>query len=591
MSPGTCEDTQVQEPNQLESQGTEMSQSSNSIYYTPPSQRFRYPDLTSSSFAPELNLEGITPYSALECAEPQPKLTENWHVPESKEPVYTEDMFPDDADVEAELREPQAPHPPQEKGPLPTLEGPFRSPRGFHITPENMKAALEAPAGSEASHWRYTLYKGPNEADPDVKVHYCSTKDQMERFLREYFQHEEVVGFDLEWKYPAYGTQTIKQSVSLIQIANEERIGLFHLARFAGERVEDFVSPTLKAIVESPDVLKCGVAIKGDCTRLRKHLGLECQGQFELSHIYKLVKFHRGQEVDMNKRLRSLKDQAQDVFGLPLLKDEVRTSDWSLSKALSKDQCKYAANDAYACFQLFHHMDAARLLLDPVPPRPAHAERDMPLLDKPIRKVVINDLESDSSEGSFGSWASISSEEEVDEVDEVSSVLANMEICSDDSAEQSESDSPSSEASSPEIAAIVTPRSEVPTSTEFTLATTWAQLYIADRGKRPGTSPANLRAYHLWHHQNLDVLPITAILRDPPLKPRTVIDYICEAVCRGDLPAVPDRFVSLGTLGVEPLRDFHKKMLRRATVEAGRRQGSQEVFDDATDTRWWKDRV
>lgn len=39
-----------------------------------------------------------------------------------------------------------------------------------------------------------------------------------------------------------------------------------------------------------------------------------------------------------------------------------------------------AATDPYACIRLFNAMEAKRLAMDPMPPRPAHAELNKPIV-------------------------------------------------------------------------------------------------------------------------------------------------------------------------------------------------------------------
>jgi hypothetical protein len=134
----------------------------------------------------------------------------------------------------------------------------------------------------------------------------------------------------------------------------------------------------LRKIMEDPKVTKVGVAIKADCTRLRKNLGIESQGLFELSHLYKLVKFSESKDTHLiNKTLVSLAHQVQDHLHLPLFKGEVRGSDWS--QALNMEQIKYAASDPYAAVQLYYTLDAKRKRLEPTPPLPWHAELDLPI--------------------------------------------------------------------------------------------------------------------------------------------------------------------------------------------------------------------
>ena len=70
------------------------------------------------------------------------------------------------------------------------------------------------------------------------------------------FLDQEVVGFDVEWKPSSSASDGITKNVALIQIANEERVLLAHIARYPGaatsekeQRVEDFVAPSLKKIM------------------------------------------------------------------------------------------------------------------------------------------------------------------------------------------------------------------------------------------------------------------------------------------------------------------------------------------------------
>ena len=138
------------------------------------------------------------------------------------------------------------------------------------------------------------------------------------------------MGFDIEWKPQALATEGVKKNVALIQLASEERIALFHIARYwEDEKSDDLLVPTLKKIMESTTITKVGVSIKADCTRLRKFMGIDSRGLFELSHLYKLVKFSLENVKMINKKLVSLSRQVEEHLQLPLWKGEVRSSDWS----------------------------------------------------------------------------------------------------------------------------------------------------------------------------------------------------------------------------------------------------------------------
>jgi hypothetical protein len=252
----------------------------------------------------------------------------------------------------------------------------------FSMTESLFRAAKDAATGTPESFWSHTLYRGPESKKPTV--HYCRSLAATERVIQSYFMNKKVIGFDIEWapEYIKYANKTPRTALSLIQIASEERIALFHIAQYPKrdhETAVNFVAPSLRKILEDPGVTKVGVAIKADCTRLRKNLGIKAQGLFELSHLYKLVKFSESKDTHLiNKMLVSLATQVKEHLHLPLFKGEVRGSDWS--QALSMAQIMYAASDSYAAVQLYYTLDAKRNRLEPTPPLPWHAE-----LDRPIR--------------------------------------------------------------------------------------------------------------------------------------------------------------------------------------------------------------
>ncbi|CAG8953331.1 hypothetical protein HYFRA_00003542 [Hymenoscyphus fraxineus] len=280
-------------------------------------------------------------------------------------------------------QKPEAPNPVEEELQDPKYDILPETYREWRMTEDLFRVAKSAPKESKASYWSHALYRGPaTETDKEerkVTVHYCRSKLTTERVLEKYFADSKVIGFDIEWMINVHKNSGPKNNVSLIQIANEERVALFHLALYTGYTKEDLVSPLLKQILENPDVTKVGVAIKGDCTRIRKNLDIRPKGLFELSHLFKLVKFSESKEFkQINKKLISLATQVQEHFHLPMFKGgDVRSGAWN--KPLDLEQIRYAASDSYAGIQLFLDMEAKRERLDPTPPRPYHAELDIPI--------------------------------------------------------------------------------------------------------------------------------------------------------------------------------------------------------------------
>lgn len=212
------------------------------------------------------------------------------------------------------------------------------------MSDEAFFAAKKARPGSPESFWSYNLYRGPVDESGEeqkVKIHYCPNKHTMERVCQNYFMDEEVIGFDLEWASEASKASGPRRNVSLIQIASPSRVALFHTAIFNNKDIAE-LGPNFRHIMESPDILKTGVAIKGDATRLRNFFGIDSRGLMELSHFYRLVTYSpRGEYKMINRKLVTLALIVEEILHLPLYKGQnVRGSDWSRRLSMDQIVCK-----------------------------------------------------------------------------------------------------------------------------------------------------------------------------------------------------------------------------------------------------------
>jgi hypothetical protein len=408
----------------------------------------------------------------------------------------------------------------------------------FHIPKDVLQNAQDAEPGSKESYWSYKLYTGSN--NEQVKVHYCRSKHTTER-VAQYFENEKVIGFDIEWLPSSRKGRGIKQNVSLIQVASETRIALFHIALFPKDTADDLVAPTLKRIMEDPEITKVGVAIKGDCTRLRNFLNIDPRGIFELSHLYKLVKHTAsGNLSQVNKILVSVATQVEEHLGLPIYKGEVRGSDWT--QPLTLDQIIYAASDAYANLMLFDTLESKRKQLHPTPPRPHHAELNLPISlasgsTLPENDDTMEDVAPAVDPESTGTKPASTAE----------AAAENVQIEEDgEPANTTVADATCALLSRPRTRAARSSKSapaQLDKSPEVIAAEQWASLYRQARQPSrqpdgaPPPSPSALRVYALWHdNPHLSVGEIAALLRDPPLKPATVCHYILECVRMEELP-------------------------------------------------------
>lgn len=465
-----------------------------------------------------------------------------------------------------------------------------RLPLSYQIPVNELKKAMLASPSSGAAYWRHTMYRGPQGRQ--VAVHYCRSKQTSER-VAQMFLNKDVLGFDIEWKPNALPFEGIKSNVSLMQLACEDRIALFHLSLHKGDTPEDLLAPTLRKILESPSIAKVGVAIKADFNRVRKYLGVEPRGVFELSHLHKLVKYCVDSPKKVNRVAVSLARQVEEHLQLPLFKGQVRESDWS--KQLSYEQIRYAASDAYAGFRLYDVLEAKRLRLKPTPPRPFFAE-----LNLPIRLVPDEETSGQLSEGaevddvSIGFEYDATADESLDSALEGSasgvplggvveparfngaqdcSVAAQHQFTAtaDYSADISSASSNSSTPEDVKDEAVSTPTADGPVlpfakslpskptpvgrvrlretddspptndatvSVQLSQADAWIAEFRAGlaEGHVPRASTTCLRAYALWRHQSLSLEDIGVLLRNPPLPVSTVAAYILEPLRTDDLP-------------------------------------------------------
>ncbi|KAL8890249.1 MAG: hypothetical protein Q9215_002588 [Flavoplaca cf. flavocitrina] len=433
-------------------------------------------------------------------------------------------------------------------------------PLGYYVPSDNMRESMLASRSSRSAYWQYTLYEGPE--GQKVKVHYCKSLETTERIAR-LFLKESVIGFDIEWKPSATIKDGIRKNVALIQLASEERIALFHIARFSkGDEIASLVAPTFKAIMESSSITKVGVSIKGDCTRLRKYMDIDSRGLCELSYLYKLVKFSLTDVKKINRSLVALAKQVEEHLILPMSKDEdVRGSDWS--EDLNYQQISYAASDSYAGFQLYHTLNNKRLAMSPCPPLPTHAELGLPIRLANGQTVAEYEESGVEERPPEEGTASSTMQPPAEELDEAS---MNLEI-EDDKVPSSNGTKPDlpkpkpkptsspSLSSHPSIIAANDWITKHRASTSNPSANTYPPSYSNDATyptlpspdttttpspsstpsippttpNKPRATPAFLRAYFLFRHHALSITDIASLLRTPPLQNATVASYILEA--------------------------------------------------------------
>jgi hypothetical protein len=363
----------------------------------------------------------------------------------------------------------------------------------FQISQDAKKAAREMLKPNEILYWTSNLYRGPD--GQKVESIYCDTLEESEKVAKT-FLDEQILGFDLEWNSFATDDVGVKENVSLLQLASPSRIALFHMARFQGATLDKLLVPSIQRIMESPNIIKTGVAISADCNRLTKYLGIKAQGLMELSHFYSVLFMAKPM-----RRLVRLALQVEKVIGLPLRKDEnIRCSNWALK--LNTDQIAYAGNDAYCAVHLFDLYEAKRAAVSPPLARPPFAELGLPLTAAEGKKKI-----------------------------RPSNMDTEGIMPKDTMIEGSKSR--------------LTEIWQIPVSNdpnyppELLKAESLVNNYIrlAIEKNRPcSVKPASLRGYFLWHKGGMDVPAIASLLRKPPLDLDIVVQYISSCIHQESLP-------------------------------------------------------
>ena len=145
----------------------------------------------------------------------------------------------------------------------------------------------------------------------------------------------DVVGFDTESK-PTFRKGEVSDGPHLIQLATDHEAFLFH--------VRNGVSLTgVKAVLESPDILKVGFGLRDDLKRLREKLGMTAAKVLDLA-----VALRQDKRGDVGAKAAVAR-----FFGQHLRKSKrISTTNWS-NPNFSEGQLRYAGDDAHVALRVY----------------------------------------------------------------------------------------------------------------------------------------------------------------------------------------------------------------------------------------------
>ena len=146
----------------------------------------------------------------------------------------------------------------------------------------------------------------------------------------------DAIGFDTESK-PTFLKGEQSTGPHLVQLATDSQVFLFPVARLHGV-------DGLKAVLESPSVLKVGMGLGNDRTALQAKLGIA------LAHVLDMGEVLRGPG---HRGTVGAKVAVAHFFGQRLVKSKkIGTSNWAHPR-LTEQQLRYAANDAHVALRIY----------------------------------------------------------------------------------------------------------------------------------------------------------------------------------------------------------------------------------------------
>ena len=180
----------------------------------------------------------------------------------------------------------------------------------------------------------------------------------------------DAIGFDTESK-PTFQKGEQSTGPHLVQLATDQHAYLFQIGARprpapapAPSGSGDTMPPAipgidvLRAVLESPAILKVGFGLGDDLRRLRAKLGIETHNVLDLS-----TALRRGE-----RNALGAKTAVARFFGQRLQKSrKITTTNWALPR-LSDKQILYAADDAHVALRIYRHWRANPP--PPLPPKP-----------------------------------------------------------------------------------------------------------------------------------------------------------------------------------------------------------------------------
>ena len=174
-----------------------------------------------------------------------------------------------------------------------------------------------------------------------VEILIINNKESCIDGINELLSHKpQFVGYDCEWKANRCKGQK-QNKICLIQIGHKNLILLIRIHLFANN-----IPIQLISLLQSVDIIKCGVGIYGDVKKLKKDYNLDIFGCVDLNAI-NTMHFDTNQSfIGLEKFAKKILNQTMDH------KHKINHDRWE-NEQLTQIQIHYAADDAFIAYKIF----------------------------------------------------------------------------------------------------------------------------------------------------------------------------------------------------------------------------------------------
>uniref|UniRef100_L7M0H0 Putative 3-5 exonuclease n=1 Tax=Rhipicephalus pulchellus TaxID=72859 RepID=L7M0H0_RHIPC len=221
-----------------------------------------------------------------------------------------------------------------------------------------LTAGAAAFVGLGAYLYEKKLYKYfQRRSAPNVVV--CSSLEDFERveaLFLELCRQSGILGLDCEWV--PYGKKERNNKIALLQLAPTKDFSvLLRLCKMLPNEDASVLPESLRAVLDDESIVKLGVAVCNDASKLRRDYGLSVRGCLDLRYV--LTYFPELRHYPA----AGLKKQALAILGTHMGDTtELTCSNWE-ADTLSEAQVDYAATDVLLPVQIFEQIVRDRLTL------------------------------------------------------------------------------------------------------------------------------------------------------------------------------------------------------------------------------------